>query len=236
VVIVLTSNGLVFLVDVDNTLLDNDQFIADLSDRLDSQFGETERHRYWSILEARRSELGYVDYLGTLQVFRHASTNWSALLKMTAFLLDYPFSERLYPGALAALQRLSSIGNVAILSDGDIVFQSWKIGRSGIVSAVSGQVMICVHKERELDAMQMRFPAQHYVIIDDKLQLLAAMKSALGARVTTTWVKQGHYAAEAACASISPQADISIARIEELCSFSGDRFDIPDRSPIAERT
>ena len=142
----LTSNGIVFLVDVDNTLLDNDEFIADLSDRLDRDFGETERRRYWSILEARRHELGYVDYLGALQIFRHDCDNRPALLKMIAFLLDYPFSERLYPGALAALKQLSSIGTVAILSDGDIVFQPRKIQRSGLEEAVSGRVMVCVHK------------------------------------------------------------------------------------------
>jgi FMN phosphatase YigB (HAD superfamily) len=216
---VLTSGRVVFLLDVDNTLLDNDQFIADLTAQLDHEFGEAERRRYWSIIEARRTELGYVDYLGSLQVFRMASDNAPALLKMSAFLLEYPFGGHLYARALEVLTHLRSFGRVVILSDGDIVFQPHKIKRSGLEDVVAGRVLICVHKEQELDAMQVRFPADHYVMIDDKLNLLAAMKQVLGERMTTVWVRQGHYAAEAALGSIYRQADISVERISELCDF-----------------
>ncbi len=207
---------LVFLLDVDNTVLDNDHFGADLRARLQHDFGAAECGRYWSIYAARRDELGYADYIGTLEQFRIGCEDDPALLHMSAFLLDYPFSQQLYPAALDAIAHLRNLGVTAILSDGDIVFQPRKIQCSGLWDAVDGRVMVCLHKEQNLDAMQRRFPAQHYVMIDDKPQLLAAMKRTLGAKLTTVFVRQGHYAAASANATIDPVPDRSIERIGDL--------------------
>jgi FMN phosphatase YigB (HAD superfamily) len=216
---VLTSGEVVFFLDVDNTLFDNDRFIADLSARLDHDFGESERRRYWSIYDTLRELLGYADYLGALQKFRTGSVNVPALLQMSAFLLDYPFGERLYPRAIAAIAHLRTMGSTVILSDGDIVFQPRKIKCAGLWDAVEARVLVYPHKERMLDEVQRRFPARHYVMIDDKPQLLAAMKSVLVDRLTTVFVRQGHYAAESARISIGPAPDATIDRIGDLCDF-----------------
>jgi FMN phosphatase YigB (HAD superfamily) len=213
---VLTQAQVVFLLDVDNTLLDNDRFGADLTARLDHVFGRAERERYWSIYAELRDKLGYADYLGALQQFRAGSDDEPALLQMSAFLLDYPFSERLYPLALEAIAHLRRFGLPVILSDGDMVLQPRKIQHSGIWNAVEGRVLIYLHKERMLDAMRRRFPAAHYVMVDDKPQVLAAMKRALGAKLTTVFVRQGHYAAESVNAAIDPAPDRSIERIGDL--------------------
>jgi FMN phosphatase YigB (HAD superfamily) len=190
----LTSDGTVFLLDVDDTLLDNDCFGADLGARLERAFGAAERDRYWSIYVALRDELGYADYLGALQRFRDGVEECPELLQMSVFLLDYPFADRLYPHALDAIAHLRTLGHTAVLSDGDIVFQPRKIQRSGIWDAVHGEVQITVHKEQALAAVQRRFPARHYVMVDDKPAVLAAMKRVLGDRVSTVFVRQGHYA------------------------------------------
>lgn len=220
----LTPTDVVFLLDVDDTLLDNDRFAADLAARLERDFGHAQRERYESIYETRREQLGYADYLGALQAFRDGCDGEEALLGMSAFLLDYPFAERLYPQALDAVAHLRTLGRVAILSDGDIVFQPRKIRRAGLWDAVDGQVLVYVHKERMLDAMQRRFPARHYVMVDDKPHLLAAMKRVLGARLTTVFVRQGHYAAAAARTVIEPAPDLSIGRIGELCGMAPSDF------------
>jgi len=212
-----TAKEIVFLLDVDNTLFDNDRFGSDLGDRLEQAFGVAGRERYWAIYNALREQLGYADYLWALQKFRAGlDDELPELLQLSAFVLDYPFAERLYPRALETIAHLRTLGLPVILSDGDVVFQPRKIQRSGIWDAVDGRVLIYLHKERMLDAMQRRFPAAHYVMIDDKPQLLAAMKRVLGARLTTVFVRQGHYAAESINAVIDPAPDRRIERIGDL--------------------
>lgn len=222
----LNEDPVVFMLDVDNTLLDNDRFAADLTERLDDDFGKPERERYWSIYAERRDRLGYADYLGALQAFRAGDDDEPALLRMSGFLLDYPFSERLYPRALAALDHLRTIGTTAIVSDGDIVFQPRKIQRSGLWDAVDGRVLVTVHKERRLGLVQRHFPASHYVMIDDKPQLLAAMKRVLTDRLTTVFVRQGHYATESDSLAIDPAPDLTIGRIGDLCDLALAEFHV----------
>lgn len=205
----------IFLLDVDNTLLDNDRFAADLGDKLEQAFGATERDRYWAIYAQLRDELGYADYLGTLQRFRAGLDNERALLLMSAWLLEYPFAERLYPNALDTLAHLQAMGPTVILSDGDMVFQPRKIQHAGLWAALHGEVLIYLHKQRMLVAMQQRYPAAHYVMVDDKPQILADMKQRLGHKLTTVFVRQGHYAA-AAPADVQPAPDITIACIGDL--------------------
>ncbi len=212
----LNPQSVIFLLDVDNTLLDNDQFAKDLGDRLESAFGGTERARYWEIFGRRREALGLADYLGALQDFRSGLDDHPQLLGMSDFLLEYPFASRLFPQALEAIAHLRTLGLPAVLSDGDIVFQPRKIQRSGIWAAVEGRVLIYLHKEKMLEHMQQRYPAKHYVMVDDKANLLAAMKSALGARLTTVFVRQGHYALAAESKSAEPAPDLVIERIAEL--------------------
>ena len=224
--------GVVFLLDADNTLLDNDRFAADLRARLEQTFGAAECGRYWMLYADLRKQLGYADYLATLQTFRIGLDDDPDLLRMSAFLLDYPFAERLYPRALEAIAHLHAIGLPVVLSDGDVVFQPRKIQRSGIWDTVEGRVLIYLHKERMLPAMQQRFPASHYVMVDDKPQLLAAMKQALGDRLTTVFVRQGHYAAEATNTTIDPPPDRTIKRIGDLCDHDLDWF-LADASTAA---
>ena len=208
--------ALVFLLDVDNTLLDNDRFAKDLGDTLAQAFGATERDRYWSLYEQLRDETGYADYLGTLQRFRRGLDNDPALLQMSKYLLEYPFAERLYPHALETIAHLRALAPTVILSDGDVVFQPRKLQHAGIWTAVRGEVLIYLQKQRMLVAMQQRYPAAHYVMVDDKPQILAAMKHQLGARLTTVFVRQGHYAADSAHQTIEPAPDLTIACIGEL--------------------
>jgi FMN phosphatase YigB (HAD superfamily) len=229
---VLTPVEVVFLLDVDNTLFDNDRFIAELSARLDHEFGEAGRRRYWTIFEQLREELGIADYLGALQKFRTASDDLPALLQISTFLLDYAFQERLYPRAKEVIKHLRTMGSTVILSDGDIVFQPHKIQRAGLWDAVDGQVLVYQHKEQNLDRMQIRFPARHSVVIDDKPHLLAAMKRVLAGRLTTVFVQQGHYAADALHAAISPPPDVSVECVGALCDFTPAAFDL-SVTPIA---
>ena len=204
---------LVFLLDVDDTLLDNDRFAADLGDELERNFGAAERERYWAIYAGLRDERGYADYLDALQRFRSGLDNHPALLAMSGFLLDYPFELRLYPQALETVAHLRTLGRPVILSDGDVVFQPRKIHRAGLWHALGGDVLVYLHKQQMLDAMQQRYPAAHYVMVDDKPDILAAMKRQLGARLTTVWVRQGHYAAAAAEQRIEPAPDLEIPHI-----------------------
>ena len=210
----------VFLLDVDNTLLDNDRVIADLRGHLEREFGTASAARYWAIFEGLRSELGYADYLGALQRYRlDAELGQGSdlrLLQMSAFLIDYPFADRLYPRTLEVVERLSSFGSTVILSDGDVVFQPRKVRRSGLWDAVSGRVLIYIHKEQMLEAMQRHHPARHYVMVDDKLRILAAMKQAMQHRLTTVFPRQGHYALDSAALAAYPAADLSIERIGDL--------------------
>lgn len=221
--------GTVFLLDVDNTLLDNDRFGDDLSARLDEDFGRAERDRYDAIYDRLREELGYADYLAALQEFRGGLDDDPDLLGMSAFMLEYPFAERVYPHALEAIAHLDTLGRTVILSDGDVVFQPRKVQRSGLWDALCGRVLIYLHKQRMLASVQRRYPAAHYVMVDDKPGLLAQMKQILGARLTTVFVRQGHYAAAASDEDIAA-ADIRIDRIGDLCRLGADDF-LPAAAP-----
>jgi FMN phosphatase YigB (HAD superfamily) len=217
---VLSDAATIFLLDVDNTLLDNDRFTADLGDQVERCFGAAQRARYWDIFAQRRAALGLADYLGSLQEFRAGLDDDPQMLDMSQYLLEYPFASRLFPRALEAIAHLRTLGSPVVLSDGDIVFQPRKIQRSGIWDAVDGRVMIYVHKEKVLDHMQRRFPAKHYVMVDDKANLLAAMKSVLGALLTTVFVRQGHYALAAESNSVVPAPDLVIERIGDLLNHN----------------
>jgi FMN phosphatase YigB (HAD superfamily) len=210
-----------FLVDVDNTLLDNDRVTADLRRYLEREVGAEGLARYWAIFEALRVELGYADYLGALQRYRLECPRDPHLLCVSSFLLDYPFADRLYPGALDVLERFRGWGPTVILSDGDVVFQPRKVERSGLGAAVDG-VLIYVHKERELDDVERRYPAAHYVLVDDKLRVLDAVKRVWGQRVTTVFPRQGHYARDPEALAIYPAPDLAVERIGELadCDLS----------------
>ena len=208
--------GTVFLFDVDNTLLDNDAVQADLGAHLEREFGRASCERYWAIFEELRAQLGYADYLGALQRYRLENLDDPQLLRLSLFLVDYPFAARLYPGALAALARCARLGPTVILSNGDVVFQPLKVQRAGLWDAVAGRVLIYLHKEQMLESVARRYPAEHYVMVDDKLRILAAMKQAWGARLTTIFVRQGHYALDARAVAAWPAADLELAGIGEL--------------------
>jgi FMN phosphatase YigB (HAD superfamily) len=212
----------VFLLDVDNTLLDNDAVIADLRGHLVEAFGPECDRRYWEIFEELRSELGYADYLGALQQYRIEHPRETQVLKISLFLLHYPFASRVYPGAVDAVRALQARGRTAILSDGDVVFQPRKIERSGLWAAVQGEVLIYIHKEQMLDDVERRYPARRYVMVDDKLRILAAMKKVWGDRVTTVFVRQGHYAHEAEHLTGFPPADITVERIADAAAITID--------------
>jgi|SRR5882672_5333960 len=207
--------AVVFLVDVDNTLLDNDHVTADLRRHLDEAVGPEGRARYWALFEQLRAELGYADYLGALQRYRLEFPRDLRLLTVSGFLVDYPFANRLYPGSLDVLERFRSWGPTVILSDGDVVFQPRKVQRSGLAEAVDG-VLIYVHKERELEDVERRYPAEHYVLVDDKLRVLTAVKRAWGARVTTVFPRQGHYAHDPEAIAGHPPADLTVEHIGDL--------------------
>jgi FMN phosphatase YigB (HAD superfamily) len=210
---------IVFLLDVDNTLLDNDRIEQDLRDHLTRVFGLTACRRYWIILEELRRELGYADFLGALQRYRLERLHDPRLLGMSSFLVDYPFAERLYPKALEVITHLHAFGPVAILSDGDAVFQPRKVVRSGLWLAVEGRVLIYIHKEEMLDDVESKYPAEQYVFVDDKPRLLAAVKNIWGKRVMTVFVRQGHYAQERLAFKTYPPSDASIQRISDLLEF-----------------
>jgi FMN phosphatase YigB (HAD superfamily) len=214
------SSDVVFLLDVDNTLLDNDHIIADLRVHIADEFGVASSDRFWVIFEALREELGYADYLGALQRYRAevASSDDAEhkLLSMSSFLIDYPFAERLYPHALEVIAALGKIGPTVILSDGDVVFQPRKVQRSGLWNAVDGRILIYIHKEKMLDAVQRRHPARRYVMVDDKQRILTAMKAVWGERLVTVFPRQGHYANDPANLARYPAADIALDRIGDL--------------------
>ncbi len=212
----------VFLFDVDNTLLDNDRVADDLRRHLTRAFGAESQERYWTIFERLRSELGYADYLGALQRYRAEVPRDSKLLEVSRYLIDYPFANRLYPGSLDVIERLGAWGPTVILSDGDVVFQPRKVWRSGLFEAVEGRVLIYIHKEQELDDVEKRHPARHYVLVDDKLRILDAVKQVWGDRLTTVFPRQGHYARDPELLAKHPAADVSIDRVGDLL-----RYDLP---------
>jgi FMN phosphatase YigB (HAD superfamily) len=207
---------IVFLVDVDNTLIDNDAIQQDLKDHLEQTYGVAARDRYWRILEDLMAELGYRDYIGALQRFRVEHPLETELLAMSSYLMDYPFPDRLYPGALAVLKRLRGAGPTVILSDGDVVFQPRKVEHAGLARVIDGDVLIYVHKEEALADVERRFPAEHYVLVDDKLRILDAVKQVWGARVTTVFPRQGQYARDPQVLAALPPADVTIERIGDL--------------------
>jgi len=206
----------VFLLDVDNTLLDNDRVAADLKRHLTKALGAERQERYWTIFEELRQQVGYADYLGALQRYRAENPREPNFLQVSFYLLNYHFANRLYPGSLDVIEHLGKWGPTVILSDGDVVFQPRKVERSGLYEAVEGRVLIYIHKEHELEDVEKRFPARHYVLIDDKLRILAAVKKIWGARVTTVFPRQGHYALDPKALSAYPPADITVERIGDL--------------------
>jgi len=208
-----------FLFDVDNTLLDNDRVQDDLRNHLEREFGAETRDRYWAIFEEMRVEFGYTHYLGALQRYRLEDLCDPRLLLMSSFLVDYPFANRLYPASLEALEHVRAWGPTVILSDGDVVFQPRKVQRSGLWEAVKGRVLIYIHKEQMLDDVEARYPASRYVMVDDKLRILTAMKKIWGHRLTTVWPRQGHYALDRKNIATFPSADITIERIGDLVNY-----------------
>ena len=214
-----TRNRVVFLLDVDNTLQDNDRVTADLKRYLTQEVGADRQERYWAIFEALRSELGYADYLGALQRYRVEHPRDPHVLCLSSFLVNYPFANRLFPASLDAVDHLAQWGPTVILSDGDVVFQPRKIERSGLFDAVERRVLIYIHKELELEDIEQRFPADHYVLVDDKVRILTAVKKVWGERLTTVFPRQGHYARDSQAATYPPP-DVSIERIGDLLNFN----------------
>ncbi len=212
-------HDIVFLFDVDNTLLDNDRVAADLKRHLAREVGPEREQRYWAIFEQLREELGYADYLGALQRYRIEYPRDPHLLTVSSFLVNYPFATRLFPNSLDVIDFVKQWGPPVILSDGDVVFQPRKVEQSGLFDAVEKNVLIYIHKEQELDDVERRYPATHYVLVDDKLRILTAVKQIWGSRVTTIFPRQGHYALDPEVLTSYPPADISIERIGDLLNY-----------------
>jgi FMN phosphatase YigB (HAD superfamily) len=221
------QDDVVFLLDCDNTLFDNDAFQDDLRDHLTSEFGLQRSDRFFAILEQMSAELGYVDYLGAVQRYRLRNISDARVLLMSTYLLEYPFATRLYPGALDVVRRLRNWGLTVVLSDGDAVFQPRKIQRSGLWEAVEGRVLIYVHKEEMLDALAARYPARHYVIVEDKVRILSAMKMEWNGRLTTIFVRQGHYALDRDSLVACPRPDLTVERIGQLLDYDPEHFRRP---------
>jgi hypothetical protein len=215
----MAKHDVVFLFDVDNTLLDNDRVTADLKRHLEREVGSEGAQRYWTLFEQLRSELGYADYLGALQSYRNEFPHDPNLLTVSRFLIDYPFANRLFPNSLDVLEHTKPWGPVVILSDGDVVFQPRKVERSGLFEAVEGNVLIYVHKELELNDVERRYPAGHYVLVDDKLRILSEVKKIWGSRVTTVFLRQGHYALDPQILSCYPLADLNLDHIGDLLKY-----------------
>ena len=209
-----------FLFDIDNTLLDNDHVTDDLRHHLEVHVGFDQQKRYWGIFEQLRTELGYADYLGALQRYRVEHPRDPRLLEVSHFMINYPFANRLYPNSLDAVEHVKQWGPIVSVSDGDVVFQPRKVDRSGLGDVFGSNVLIYVHKEHELDDVEARFNAKHFVMIDDKVRLLSAVKKFWGPRVTTVFPRQGHYALNAVEVAKYPRPDITIERIGELLDYS----------------
>jgi FMN phosphatase YigB (HAD superfamily) len=227
------AHPIVFLVDVDNTLIDNDGIQQDLKDHIERTFGPAARERYWRILEDLFAELGYRDYLGALQRYRNEHPWDVELLSMSAFLMDYPFADRLYPAAIDVLMRLRNFGPTVILSDGDVVFQPRKVEHAGLWNAVDGRVLIYIHKEEALDDVERRYPAEHYVLVDDKLRILSAVKQSWGERVTTVFPRQGSYARDPQVIRTFPPADVTIECIGDLLDRDLSWLRAASRPPVS---
>jgi FMN phosphatase YigB (HAD superfamily) len=214
--------SVVFLLDIDNTLVNNDAVVADLMKHLERDVGSEQQKRYWEYFEQLRAELGYADYLGALQRYRMNYPRDFKILDASLYLVDYPFANRLFPDSLDVIDHAKKLGTAVILSDGDVVFQPHKIYRSGIYDAIDGRVLIYIHKEKELDDVASRYPADHYVLVDDKVRILADVKRQWGRRVTTVFPRQGHYAHDQKEIAKYPAPDFTIERIGEFLKFDLD--------------
>ena len=215
----MARNQVVVLLDVDNTLLDNDRIVADLMRYLEQVVGDDRQQRYWTIFEELRIELGYADYLGALQRYRVEHPRDTHLLGVSSFLVNYPFADRLYPRSLDVVDHCKQWGPAVILSDGDVVFQPRKVERSGLFEAVDKNVLIYVHKELELEDVSRRYPAEHYILVDDKLRILTAVKQVWASRVTTVFPRQGHYAHDPEVLAKYPKADITLEQVGDLLNY-----------------
>lgn len=215
-----SDRNCVFFFDVDNTLIDNDRIAEDLKRYLISRVGLSSSQRYWEIFEQLRTELGYADYLGALQRYRVERPREPKLLAVSHFMIDYPFANRLFPESLDAVEHVRGFGQPVVLSDGDVVFQPRKVDRSGLYEVFEGHVLIYIHKELELEDVEAKYPAAHYVLVDDKVRILSAIKKHWGPRVTTIFPRQGHYALDAKQVAQYPKPDITIERIGELQNYS----------------
>lgn len=220
----MSERAVVFLFDVDNTLIDNDRVVADLKRHLRREVGDEAAQRYWEIFERSRGRMGYVDYLGALQDARRERPRELNFTEVSRYLIAYPFAQRLYPNAIDVIEHVAQWGAPAILSDGDVVFQPRKIERAGLWQAVEGRVMIYVHKEEEADDVAQRYPAAHYVLVDDKLRLLTAYKRLWGPRITTVWPRQGHYAQDPDVLRENPAPDVTLERIGDLLTLDRSRL------------
>ncbi|MEP6925747.1 MAG: HAD family hydrolase, partial [Pyrinomonadaceae bacterium] len=214
----------VFLFDVDNTLLDNDKVTSDLKKFLEREVGRERNAAYWKIFEKLRSELGYADYLGALQRYRTEFPYDSHLLTVSTYLVNYPFANRLFPNSLDVIAESQKYGTAVILTDGDVVFQPRKIERSGLLEAFEKNILIYIHKEDELTDVERRYPSPKYVLIDDKLRILTAIKKIWQERVTTVFVRQGHYALDALEIAKYPSADVTVERIGDLLDHDLSKF------------
>ncbi|AIE84834.1 HAD family hydrolase [Fimbriimonas ginsengisoli] len=212
-------SSVVTLFDVDNTLLDHDRVVRDVKRHLAETFGTEREERYWEIFERTRAEIGYADYLGALQIYRTQHPRDSGFLETSLYLLGYPFANRLIPGSLDAIEHCGAWGPTVILTDGDVVFQPRKIDRSGLLEAVDGRVLIYIHKEQDLEDVECEYPADHYILVDDKLRILSAVKEIWGSRVTTVFPRQGHYALDPEVTAKYPPADVTIDRIGDLINY-----------------
>jgi hypothetical protein len=225
------ANEVVFLFDVDNTLLDNDRVTADLKRHLDREVGPERAQHYWALFEQLRNELGYADYLGALQRYRSEYPRDPKLLTVSHFLINYPFANRLFPNSLDVVEHVKQWGPAVILSDGDVVFQPRKVDRSGLFEAMGGNVLIYVHKEHELDDVEQRYPAAHYVLFDDKLRILTAVKKIWEARVTTVFPRQGHYARDPKAMAAYPPADVTVEHIGDVLAYDWPKLLAATRPP-----
>ncbi len=215
----MSAEHVVFLFDVDNTLIDNDRIVADMMRNLERDIGHEHQQRYWDYFEQLRTELGYADYLGALQRYRVNHPRDFNIIAVSYFLMNYHFANRLFPCSLDVIEKFKQYGEAAILSDGDMIFQPLKIERSGLREAVDEKVMIYIHKEQELDDVRTRYPANHSVLIADKVRILDAVKKAWGARVTTVFPRQGHYAADTKETAKYPAPDVTVDRIDQLRDY-----------------
>ena len=221
---------LVFLIDLDNTILDNDGVKQDIEAKMLEILGERLAERFWHYYEAVRKDLDYIDFFETMMRLRDENPTDAAVVdEATGTLMDWDFCPRLYPRAIETVLHLKSLGLPLVLSDGDPVFQPMKIHQCGVTQAVDGRVLIFVHKERFLPAVQARFRAERYVLIDDKPGILMRSKAALGDRLTTVHVLQGKYATDPKLA-VDYTPDIVVPNFSDLLTYDADAFMLKKRA------